>query len=109
MRESYFFRNVNNYQELLKKTKKAQERLSKNKRKVVVLCRINLSHDDFTKITSNLKAKCDIVIKYNKLMKIKNGVWNCIEIYSDEMGIIVMSDGYPYPRFVATKEYDNKQ
>lgn len=101
MQESYFFRNLNNYQELVEKTKRALQRSSKNKRPTYIICQIELSYEEFTVIALNFKKSCDIMVQYRNAMKIKDGIWRCIELKTSGRSILVMADGYPYPKFVA--------
>lgn len=101
MRELYFFRNMNNYQELIEKTRMAYERLSNNKRKAIVSYQIEVSCEEFAKISLNLKKSSDIIIQYINVMKIEDGIWKCIELKSGALSLWVMADGYPYPKFVA--------
>ena len=108
MRELYFFRNVCNYNELEKKTLNAYSRKSKNKRKVRIVKIIELDSGEFDKIVSNLKRRNIIFYKYRKLMKIKGGIWMCLLVKTSDREIIVMSDGYQYPRFVALNKYYEK-
>ena len=43
------------------------------------------------------------MIENLELMKIKDGVWHCIEMVENDKSLLVMSDGYPYAKFVALK------
>lgn len=107
MRKSYFFRNIQDYEELLMKTKQARERTSGNCREYVVVRKIILSKDEFYKIEHDIMNCHDIVIRHNEVMRVRAGIWECIQLCSEEKSIIVMADGYPYPRFVALDEFEN--
>ena len=98
----YFFRNVSNYDELREKTEKALKRNSVNKRKVKIVKTINLEENMniyFDKLISDNKY----VMENLELMRIEDGIWNCIELVAKDKTIIVMADGYPYAKFVALK------
>lgn len=97
----YFFKDVKNYAELKKKTDSAYKRNSRNIRKVNIVKSIRLEEIEGIKIFDSLKLPNRFVIKNLSLMKINNGVWQCIKLYTANKAIIIMSDGYPYAKFVA--------
>lgn len=103
MLELYFFRNISDYNELWEKTQNAYKRNSLNKRKVKIVKTIFLEEKVMKQYSEKIKWDNEFVINNIGLMKIKNGVWNCIELRTQDMGIVIMADGYPYARFVALR------
>ncbi|MBD5544170.1 MAG: hypothetical protein HDR01_08020 [Lachnospiraceae bacterium] len=101
--ELYFFRNVSNYNELKEKTEKAYKRNSVNKRKANIVKTINLKEENTNHYFEKINSDNQYVIENVELMKIKDGVWNCIELVAEDKAMIVMADGYPYAKFVALK------
>lgn len=101
--ELYFFRDVLNYNELKEKTEKAYKRNSVNKRKVKVVKTIILEEENANYYFEKIKSDNQYVIENIELMKIKDGIWNCIELVAKDKSMIVMADGYPYAKFVALK------
>ncbi len=103
MLELYFFRDVSDYNELCEKTKNAYKRNSLNKRKVKIVKTIFLEERVMRQYSEEIKRDNEFVINNIGLMKIKNGVWNCIELKAQDMSLVIMADGYPYARFVALR------
>lgn len=101
--ELYFFRNVSNYNELKEKTDNAHKMKSANRRKVKIVKTIKLEGKNESHSFDKIKSDNQYVIENLELMKIKEGIWYCIELVADDKSIIVMSDGYPYAKFVALK------
>lgn len=99
--ELYFFRDVSTYDELMRKTDNAYSINSINKRKVNVVKRIVLKEKEAADCFEKLKKDNRYVIENLALMKIQNGIWNCLELVANDKSIIVMADGYPYAKFVA--------
>ena len=96
---AFFFRNVKTYGELLEKTKRnsglvAEYRIFEEivlpKKVFFTLC------NDFYKETALLKPYINKAI-------IKNGIWNCLSINYHNNCILIVMDGYHYPRFLALK------
>lgn len=104
MQELFFFRDVKDYNELLKKTILAHARNSKNKQRVSIIKVIELQKKEFDEIARNLKKNNRIFVENNKEMIIEGGVWKCICLKHSYKEIIVMTDGYQYPKFVALNE-----
>ncbi len=97
----YFFKDVKNYVELKKKTDSAYKRNSKNIRKASIVKSIKLDEVEASEIFNNLKLPNHFIINNLSLMKIDNGIWQCIKLYTTNRAIIIMSNGYPYAKFVA--------
>lgn len=97
----YFFKDVKNYVELKKKTDSAYKRNSKNIRKASIVKSIKLDEVEASEIFNNLKLPNHFIINNLSLMKIDNGTWQCIKLYTTNRAIIIMSNGYPYAKFVA--------
>lgn len=103
MQEFYFFRNVKDYDELMDKTARAIQKNSINKSKASVVKTIKLNEEDFEELINNFSCNRKYIYDNIVNMKIQNGIWKCIEITDGKLEIIVMSDGYQYPRFIAIK------
>lgn len=103
MAEYYFFRNVKNIDELVVKTNAAKKRKSLNFRKAEVTIKIIVTEDEFQYITQNLLQNSKLIFDNILNMKIEKGIWKCIELSDKKNSILIMSDGYQYPRFVALK------
>lgn len=103
MQEVYFFRDVDNYQTLVEKNAEAIDRNSVLKRKMVITKTISLSKEHFELITNNLENDNIIFVEHIDMMYVSQGVWYCICLQSGEKSILVMSDGYPYPRYCGVK------
>jgi hypothetical protein len=101
--ELYFFRNIINYEELLGKTVKAYKRNSKNKREVIIVKRVELKGEEAIYTFNNLRNDNHYIIDNVQAMMIKNGIWHCLELVSLDKSILVMSGGFPYAKFVATR------
>ena len=98
MQEVYFFRDTDNYQTLVEKTKVAIDRNSVLKRKTVITKTISLTKENFELITNNLKKDNILFVENIDMMYVSQGVWYCICLQAGEESILVMADGYPYPR-----------
>ena len=94
-----FFRNVKTYRELLEKTERnsgivAEYRIFEEMvlppKAFFTIC------NDFSKETAFLKPYINKAI-------IKNGIWNCLSINYHNNCILIVMDGYHYPRFLALK------
>lgn len=103
MNEYYFFRNVKNIDELVVKTEAAKKRKSLNLRKVEVVNKIIVTENEFQIMTQNMLQNYEIIFDNITSMKIEKGVWKCIELTDMKNSILIMSDGYQYPKFVAAK------
>lgn len=101
--ELYFFRDLINYKELKEKTDSAYKRNSKNKRRINILKKIELTESEASYIYNNFRNENQYIIDNIQIMTIKNGIWQCIEMTYNEKAILVMSDGFPYARFVAMR------
>ena len=99
----YFFRNLSNYAELLIKTQNALEKKSLNIKKADIVNTVFLNKNDFIEFMGDFKRNQKFIYLNIPMMKIVNGIWNCIEVKCDNNSVLVMSDGYQYPRFVALK------
>jgi hypothetical protein len=100
----YFFRNLNNYDELLTKTKNAIEKKSLNIKKTNIVSTIYLDKNNFVEFLGDFRRNQKFIYENIPNMKIINSIWNCIEVKCDNNSVLVMSDGYQYPRFVALKD-----
>lgn len=103
MAEYYFFRNVENIDELIAKTNAAKLRKSLNSRKAEVTRQIIVSENEFRHITQNLLRNSKLIFDNILNMKIERGIWKCIELSDNKNSILIMSNGYQYPKFVALK------
>lgn len=99
MQEVYFFRDIDNYQTLVEKTKVAIDRKSVLKRKAAITKTISLSKEHFELIANNLEKDNIIFVENIDMMYVRQGVWHCICLKWGQESILIMSDGYPYPRY----------
>ena len=54
-------------------------------------------------IYNNFRNENQYIIDNMQIMTIRNGIWQCIEMTYNGKAILVMSDGFPYARFVAMR------
>lgn len=101
MKEIYFFRNVKNYNELIYKDK-IKRRSSNNSQNYKIIDSIILDKNKYLEFLECFNKNWEFIYKYIDQMKIINDVWYCILISSKGYeGVLIMSDGYQYPRFIA--------
>lgn len=74
---------------------------SANKRKAEIVKTIKLEGENENRYFERIKSDNKYVIENLELMKIKGGIWYCIELIANDKSMIVMADGYPYAKFVA--------
>ncbi|MCR1972663.1 hypothetical protein FDE82_01960 [Clostridium botulinum] len=101
MKDIFFFRDIENYSELVlkDKTKRAS---SKNNQNYSVIDKVVLEKNEYEKFLKHINANYDFLYNYVGKMRISKGVWQCVLVTSEGYeGILVMSDGYQYPRFTA--------
>lgn len=103
MDKYYYFRDVSNFDELLKKSMD-KSRLSNNQQETVIIKEIELKANQFNSFLKNFNRSYDFLMPYIDEMKIENGIWKSILVSNSDEGILVMSNGYNYPRFVAIYE-----
>lgn len=99
MKETYFFRDLENLQNLERKTNiKIINRKIKSKYSVIKT--IKLNEKEFKEFSANFKHNYKFLYEYIEQMRIdKDGIWNCIEIEGKDKKILVQNNGYSYPRF----------
>ena len=101
MKEIFFFRNIENYDELVNKDK-MKRRISNNSQEYKIIDIILINEDEYKQFLKCFNRNWSFLHKYIDEMKIRNNIWQCILIKSkEEDGILIMSDGYQYPRFTA--------
>ena len=105
MQKNYFFKDVSNYHDLIKKTKGAMKRNSLVKRSAIINKTIQLSEEEFNDFVSDLRKEHVIIFENIENMYIKQGVWYCICFKAGNKSVLVMSDGYPYPKYCALVNY----
>lgn len=99
MKETYFFRDLEDLKSLEIKT---NDKIINNKlkSKYIVINTIKLNEREFQEFCYNFKHNYKFLYKYIEQMKIDNtGVWNCIEVEGKDKKILVQNNGYSYPRF----------
>ncbi len=99
MKETYFFRDLEDVKSLEFKTK---EKIKNNKMKnqYEIIETIKLEEKEFQEFCSNFKHNYKFLYKYIEEMKIDSeGVWKCVEIEGNNKKILVQNNGYSYPRF----------
>lgn len=99
MKETYFFRDLENLESLeIKTNKKVANNHIKNK--YYIIDTIKLTEKEFERFCSEFKHNYRFLYEYIEQMGIdKDGVWNCIEIEYKDKKILVQNNGYSYPRF----------
>ena len=96
IRETYFFRNLENLQILETKTKEKIEN-NKIKSRYEIIDIIELTDKEFS---NNFKHNYKFLYKYIDEMKINsNGIWRCVQIKNGNKSILAHNSGYSYPRF----------
>jgi len=95
---------VDNYAELKSKTEYAIKRKSINLRKVKIFKEVDFGYEEFNEFVDNLKMNRKIIFDNLEGMIITNGIWHCLKISDGKRGILIMSNGYQYPRFIALDE-----
>ena len=99
MKETYFFRDLDNLEILEIKTNKKIKN-SKIKNKYSIIDTVKLDEEEFKKFCSEFKHNYKFLYKYIEKMRIdKNGIWNCVAIECKNKKILVQNNGYSYPRF----------
>jgi len=99
LKETYFFRDLEDVKSLEFKTK---EKIKNNKMKnqYEIIETIKLEEKEFQEFCSNFKHNYKFLYKYIEEMKIDSeGVWKCVEIEGNNKKILVQNNGYSYPRF----------
>lgn len=106
MNSAFFFKNVNNLEELKKRTN-IKEKSSTNLQNYVIINTVVLSKKDYILLCRNFKINYSFLFKFSSKMKITDDIWNCILVTSDNnTGVLVMNNGYSYPAFTAI--YNNE-
>lgn len=101
MKEVFFFRNVGNYNELVAKDKR-KRCISHNSQRYKIIDTIIVGKNEYEKFLQCFNNNCFFIYEYIDRMKIVNNIWQCILVKSKGFeGILIMSDGYQYPRFTA--------
>lgn len=99
IRETYFFRNLENLQTLEMKTKEKIEN-KKIKSQYEIIDTIELTDKEFGEFSNDFKHNYKFLYKYIDDMKIdSNGVWKCVQIKNGNKNVLVHNSGYSYPRF----------
>lgn len=96
---AFFFRNVKTYEELLEKTKRYSGIVAEYR----IFERLILPKEDFYIFCNDFYKETAIFKPYINKAIIKNGIWNCLSINYNNICILVVMDGYHYPRFLALK------
>lgn len=105
--EAYLFRDIQNIRELKYKTKK--KRLNNSiKSKYKIIKTIEIENDTYKNFINDLLHNYKFLYPYISQMKVdKYGIWNCVKIKNKDrknQTILVMNNGYSYPRFVGLEE-----
>jgi len=100
MGKAYFFKDINNINELISKTKTKSG--SENHQYFNILEEVQLNKIESKKILKDFKYNYSFLVNHLDNMKIKNNVWNCILLSGDfEHKILICTNGYLYPAFSA--------
>lgn len=100
MDTAYFFRNMSTLGELIRLTMQEKGLLCYYS----VIGTVRLDEERFTEFCSDMTKGYDFFEPYANDSIVKRGIWNCILIESQcNISILVMTNGYLYPRFVALR------
>ncbi|MDP4118870.1 MAG: hypothetical protein Q8873_06745 [Bacillota bacterium] len=100
---AYFFRDINNFDELNEKTKKALSDGSR-RQKFKIIVEKTLSNDDFLEFQKSfIRTKEFIKLNTYKLTMNNDAEYLCILVKTEQIdyGILVNSAGYTYAKNVA--------
>ncbi len=100
---AYFFRDVKNINELKCFTEKALKEQNKAQ-PYKIFGKVHLNELEYIYFTENLYKNYDFVKEITWLLSFGNEFeYICILVYSDNFkhGILINSNGYPYPRMCA--------
>ena len=100
MDTAYFFRNLSTLGELKRLTMQGKGLLC-NYSVIGTVC---LDKDRFAEFCADMTKGYDFIEPYANDSKVKRGIWRCLRIESQHgISILVMTNGYLYPRFVALR------
>lgn len=101
MKEIFFFRNVKNYNELVSKDT-AKRNISHNSQKYKIIETILFEKNEYEEFLKCFNRNWSFLHEYICMMKVSGNIWQCVLVKSkDADGVLVMNDGYQYPRFTA--------
>ncbi len=100
MDTAFFCRNVSNIAEL--------KRLTMEKKGMFcdysIIGIVHLDEEQYSVFSSDFCKGYDFLTPYVYDSTVKHGIWHCIRVDSQvASSILVMTNGYLYPRFVALK------
>lgn len=100
---AYFFRNIQNYEELIEKTKIATNNKAKQQ-KFDVIEKIILTNEEFIDFQNSFNKTKDFIKRYtSKLVMNNKAEYLCLLVVSKnyKYGFLVNSSGYSYARMIA--------
>ena len=96
MGQSVFYRNVDNYDQLLYFIR-TRRGITAN---YTIIHRIKLSEEDFRLFCGDFQMHNDFLLPYIDETIIRNNVWNCIAVSGQSLCFLVLMNGYQYPRYI---------
>lgn len=100
MDTAYFFRDLSTLGELKRLTLQEKGLLCNYS----VIGTVHLDEESFAEFCADMTKGYDFIEPYANDSKVKRGIWRCILIESQrDTSILVMTNGYLYPRFVALR------
>ena len=93
-----FCRDVENIEELKSLTDINKGVLAEYK----IIGKVRLSTIEYEIFCKGLTKGYGFLSQYVEFSKVSNDTWNCVLVKGDdEQGVLIMTNGYQYPRFVA--------
>lgn len=80
---------------------------SAEKEEVVIEKTVTLKPAEFKEFTENLLEDSELISSNRSTMYVdENRIWHCMEVKTrgGKFSVLVMADGYNYPRYTAMKE-----
>ena len=106
MKEAKFFKDVNDLSEL-KMLTEAHRGTSFPFR---IISSVNLDKLAYEKFCSNFKKSYSFLYPFIDSSRVSGDVWDCVLIkHESDVSILVMTNGYQYPRFVAVLDENYKE
>lgn len=91
-----FFRNIKDFDQLRDKT----VLFNGIKVECEIIKEINISEIEFKAFISNFLKSYDFLLEYVDLAIVAGDVWHGVLVRDGKNGIVVVMNGYQYPRFV---------
>lgn len=96
--EAMFFKDVINFNDLMKFTNMKKGTAYP----YTIIARISLDKAKYNEFCKNFMKEYSFLYPYIDTSKVSGDIWHCVLIEHDpDVAILVMTNGYQYPRFVA--------